>query len=234
MAAASLREDGPSMIVEHDLDCGAVYGRRRRDLMATAADLSGGQLAVTVPATPAWTVHDVLAHVVGIAADLNAGRFGTGDPDAWSADQVRERRDRSVAQLAAEWEREGPQFEDGLRVLGYEIGAHYVGDLLQHELDIHDALGLPPVVDGDAVTAALDFYLDDLHVRLVERRIGGVEVSCGTRRLTVGGGQVVAALEASELDLLRALAGRRSEAEVRAFTWTGNVEDVLPALDAYA
>ena len=69
-----------------------------------------------------WTVRDVVAHVVGIAADLNAGRFGSGSADDWAAEQVRSRKDRSVDELSDEWDLEAPRFEDGLRLFGYELG----------------------------------------------------------------------------------------------------------------
>ncbi len=41
------------------------------------------------------------------------------------------------------WDREAPTFERGLRELGYEIGSHYVADLLIHLVDVRAALDLP-------------------------------------------------------------------------------------------
>jgi hypothetical protein len=120
-------------------------------------------LARTVPATPAWSVRDAVAHVVGIAHDLNAQRFDVTDPDTWTARQVRERRDASIDDLEAEWDREAPRFEDGLRLMGYEVGNHFVGDLLQHLADIEHAAGLDPIDDDEALAVGLDFYLDTCH-----------------------------------------------------------------------
>ena len=99
--------------------------------------------------------------MVGIAADLNAQRFDVVDPDQWTARQVLERQDRAVDELAEEWAREAPLFEEGLRLLGYEIGSHYVGDLLQHTADVRHALGLGILADDEALAVGLDFYLGE-------------------------------------------------------------------------
>jgi len=54
------------------VDTGDVYERVREDFVATVSALSDDELTLPVPATPSWSVRDVLAHVVGLAADLNA------------------------------------------------------------------------------------------------------------------------------------------------------------------
>ena len=51
-------------------DAGVVYERVRRDFVGLLASCSEQELATPVPATPEWRVRDVLAHVVGLAADL--------------------------------------------------------------------------------------------------------------------------------------------------------------------
>ena len=50
-------------------DWGALYAEHVADLSALAGDLTEDQLATLVPATPAWTVHEVLAHLAGSASD---------------------------------------------------------------------------------------------------------------------------------------------------------------------
>ena len=69
------------------IDTGAVYERTKRAFVVT---VTGADVDHVVPATPAWTVRDVLAHVIGLAADLNAQRFPDPEDDggvAWSAQQ---------------------------------------------------------------------------------------------------------------------------------------------------
>ena len=60
-------------------------------MAATVAELADDELQALVPATPEWRVRDVLAHVVGLAADLNAQRFPAADDaggSAWAAQQA--------------------------------------------------------------------------------------------------------------------------------------------------
>ena len=222
------------MIVDRAADCGALYDHERTTVMALAAGLTAEQLATPVPATPAWTVHDVLAHVVGIAADLNTQDFGSGDPDAWTARQVDRRRSRSVADLALEWAAEAPRFTEGLALFGYELGSHYVGDLVQHVADIHHALGLPRRDDDDpSLVVALDFYLDSFHETLREADIGSVAMVVSGEPWELGSGPVVAWLTTGRFEIFRALGGRRSEAQIRALAWTGHAEPVVGLVSRY-
>jgi hypothetical protein len=225
------------MIVERDVDCGIVYQRLRRRLMATVRSLDSDVLALTVPATPAWSVRDAVAHVIGIAHDLNAQRFDVIDPDEWTARQVRERRDATIDDLEVEWDREAPRFEEGLRLMGYEVGSHFVGDLLHHAADIHHAVGLERIDDDDeALAVGLDFYLDRCHQDLVAHDRGslGVQAKDPPRdRWTLGASSEVATLEATRYELFRALGGRRSQRQLRAMTWTGDVDEVVGLLTSY-
>ncbi|HKE75106.1 MAG TPA: maleylpyruvate isomerase N-terminal domain-containing protein [Acidimicrobiales bacterium] len=224
------------MIVERDVDCGLIYERLRRRLMATVRSLDDDALALTVPATPAWSVRDAVAHVIGVAHDLNAQRFDTTDPDAWTARQVRERRETAIDDLEVEWDHEAPRFEEGLRLLGYGVGSHFVGDLLQHVADIHHAVGLEPIGDAEALVVGLDFYLDSCHQALVAHDRGslGVQATDQPRdRWTLGAGREVATLDATRYELFRALGGRRSRRQIRAMAWTGDVDAVAGVLTSY-
>jgi uncharacterized protein (TIGR03083 family) len=222
------------VIVEREVDCGALYDRERRALIELAKGLPAADLHRTVPATPAWSVHDVIAHLVGITADLNAQDFGDGDGDAWTARQVTRRRDRSVAELGAEWDEEAPTFTAGLALFGYELGSHYLGDLLQHVADVHHALGLPRRADDDqTLVVALDFYLDSFHQTLLDAAVGSVEVVTSSDRWLLGAGPTVASLSTGRFEAFRSLGGRRSEAQLRALAWTGDVDRVLGLVSRY-
>jgi uncharacterized protein (TIGR03083 family) len=224
------------MIVERDVDCGAIYERQRRALVELLRRLDDAQLRTVVPASPLWSVRDVLAHVVGIAADLNALHFPSGEAgaDAWTADQVELRRDRSVDDLAREWDVEAPRFEGGLRLLGYEVGSHYVADLAQHDTDVRAALGRPHRDDEEVLTVSLDFYLDYVHQLLVDARVdGALHVRAPDEEWIVGHGAIAATLRASTFDLFRAFGGRRSVRQLRALPWIGDVERMLPFARCY-
>lgn len=149
-----------------------------------------------VPATPDWTVHDVVAHLVGLAADLNAQRFPADDDaggDAWGAAQVARGHGRTVADLLAEWDAEGPVFDAGLQLFGAETETHFVGDLVTHVLDVGEALGMTIDVGDAAVAMALEHYTTFVTERL--------DAHCATMPAAVD------ALPA--LDRLRLLSARR-------------------------
>jgi hypothetical protein len=99
------------VVPERDVDCGELYEQVRQRFLEVERSCDATARATVVPATPAWTVHDVLSHLVGITVDLNAGNFGgTLDPDAWTAAQVDARRGSPVDALAAD----GPALAVGL------------------------------------------------------------------------------------------------------------------------
>src|SRR4051794_4449375 len=221
------------MVPERPVDPAALYEAERVAFLALLRSVTTEQLGRVVPATPAWTVHDVLAHLVGITADLNAQRFGGGDADAWTELQIEARRLSSIDELAAEWDREGPQFETGLRLFGYQFGAHYLGDLVLHVADVKIALGLPAERDDIVIAVALDFYLASLEESLQQIEAGAVEVRVGNECWRLGRGKTRSSLEADRFELLRALGGRRTLPQVAAMAWTGDSDAIVPLVSRY-
>ncbi len=215
------------------VDCGEIYDAAKARFVALIRGLDADGLTTLVPATPDWCVRDALAHVVGIAADLNTGDLSSVDPDTWTATQVASRRDRTIAEVVAEWDHEAPTFEDGLRLFGYELGSHFVGDLHAHLQDVRAALGLDPDCDEVTVRVALDFYLDSWSEDLIAAGIGAVRVVADGEERVVGTGGVVASVTAPAFELLRALSGRRSAAQIGAFAWTGDAARVIPTMSRY-
>ncbi|PQM47529.1 hypothetical protein C1Y40_02277 [Mycobacterium talmoniae] len=118
------------------------YRAARQRVADVVSTLSDDQLRTPVPATPGWTVHDVLAHLVGGAADLSSGRLDGAPGDAWTARHVGERRHQSVAELLAEWERVAPGTESALAQSKLS-GPNLAGDVIGHEADLREALRLP-------------------------------------------------------------------------------------------
>jgi uncharacterized protein (TIGR03083 family) len=221
------------MVPERDVDCGAIYEDARQELLALLRSLTPQQLATVVPATPDWAVRDVLAHVVGINHDLNRLTFGTRGDESWTAVHVETRRDHGIEDMAAEWDREAPQFEQGLRDLGYGVGSHFVGDLLHHYCDVTHALQLPRPSDELRLAVALDFYLSFFEEQLDEEKIGSVEVTVADEHWALGSGDQIAAVSAPRYEMFRSLGGRRSEEQIRALEWRGDVDAVLPVISRY-
>lgn len=214
-------------------DCGARYETLRQDLIAIVGGLSAADRERPVPATPAWSVRDVLGHVTGITEDLNHLNFDAADADAWTRAQVERHRDEPLESTIATWDREAPTFERGLRELGYEIGSHYVADLLVHVIDVRAALALPIDHDDPAVWVALDFYLDTLGVDLADAHVGALAVETGPETRVVGPGDVAASVTAEAFEILRACAGRRTADAMAAYRWSGDVDAFLGRISRY-
>ena len=176
---------------------------------------------------------DVVAHLVGITSDLNAGQFGSGDADTWTAAQVHTRRERWIDELATEWDEEASKFEQGLRLLGYEIGSHYVGDLLQHTSDIRHAVGEPSIDDDQALVIGLDFYLDSFHEALTAADVGSVAIQVPDETWVLGSGPLIASLAANRFSSFDVSAADAAKGRFRALAWSGTVEDVLTVISLY-
>jgi uncharacterized protein (TIGR03083 family) len=221
------------VVPERDLDPAEMYELERVAFIAFLRRQSRDRLDVMVPATPGWGVRDVLAHLVGITADLNAEQFGNGDGDAWTAAQVASRRGRSVDELAIEWDREAPTFEHGLRLFGYTFAAHYLADLLQHVIDVRAALEMAWMPADQHLAVALDFYLTSFDEALAAAGAGAVDVRAGDERWRLGDGDAIASVSASRFELFRALGGRRTRQEIRSLGWDGHVDAVVDMVSRY-
>src|SRR4051794_23042638 len=121
-------------------DWGALYKEHVADLSALAGDLTEEQLAMAVPATPAWTVHEVLAHLAGCASDAVTGRMDSAPGPEWTSRHVSERARLPVADVMAELQ----AHEDAIAesVVDNPRPA-LVWNIVVHHADLHEALGKP-------------------------------------------------------------------------------------------
>lgn len=190
---------------------GAYRGVRER-VASLARAASPEQLDAVVPATPLWSAHDVLAHMVGVGADVLAQRLDGVATDPWTAAQVEERRGRSSDDLLAEWDDVGPRFEDVIRGLPDAVSGQIVFDAVTHEHDLRHAFARLGCRDSDAVAIAFDW--------IVTMR-GGASASLRieTEAGTFGGDDPEATVRTSRFEFVRATVGRRSVAQVAALAW---------------
>ncbi len=198
----------------------AYRGVRERVTALVAATPS---TATMVAACPAWRVHDLVAHLTGVAADLTAGNVEGAGSDPWTAAQVEARRDRATADVLAEWDQLGPPIEAMLDQLG-PPGRQTVMDAVTHEHDLRGALGQPGARDSDAVLIGSGWLGN------VARRVAPLLVRSTTgEEWTPSDGEPVATLTVEPFDLLRSFTGRRTEAEIRALDWDGDVDALVPS-----
>ena len=169
------------------------------------------------PATPEWCVHDVVAHLVGVPDDVVHGRLDGIASDPWTQAQVDKRKGVATADLLAEWNENGPAFEELLAGAPAEIAGQAIFDAAAHEHDLRHALGRPGARDSDAIAVAWDWIVD-------ARTRGGEPAVCfvvdGVEQVS-GAGEVVARVAAPRFELFRAVSGRRAAVEIEKYQWDG-------------
>ena len=215
-----------------DREWSALYAAGRQslsDLVLEHAAAAG----TSTPACPEWTVHDVVAHVTGIAADLVAQRLDGVGTDAWTSAQVDSRRDRTIEQIVDEWTSIAPQFESGLDLLGPGAGQPSVSDLTIHEHDARGALNAPGNRESDGIAVAFEYYAQSLGARVTEHGLPALRLIGDGDEQVAGDGEPTATVRATRFDLVRTLSGRRSSAQVRALDWTGDPTPYLDVISAY-
>lgn len=195
--------------------------------------LSPDRASTPVPACPDWSVKDLLAHVVGVAADVVGGDEPDDHNEAWTQAQVDARRDADVADLLAEW---AGSAERLVAWMG-EHGTRPLNDVVIHEQDLRGALGEAGARDTtglrtirDRMAARFSTAAEALPpLLMVEYRDDDVEPWHHVTRGSENDAAVV--LSADGFELFRALTSRRTAEQVRAMTVRG---DVTPYLDALA
>jgi uncharacterized protein (TIGR03083 family) len=218
------------------MDAADIYADVRSRMIDLALATPADALAGQVPATPAWTGRQLIAHMVGIPSDVLAGRLDGVGSDEWSARQVAEREGKSVEELADEWRSTAEAFDGLVRSGPPGMTGALVADIAQHELDLRGLLDQPA---PDACAAAVDFGLNTmvffLDKRVKKAELGALRLNAGNQEWTVGPGESepVATLTTTPTELFRVIAGRRSAAQVRALDWSGDPEPYLPLLSAF-
>ena len=194
---------------------GAAYGGVRRRVTEVIRGADPAALDEIATATPEWRVRDVLAHLVGVPADVMAGKLDGVATEPWTRAQVDARRGASVDDMLTEWDEMGPQFEAALAGVPFEMAGQAVFDAVTHEHDIRGALGAPGARDSDAVDIAWEWILG------ARTRANAPCICYVTEegKDISGVGDVVVTIEAPRFELIRAVTGRRTAAEIEGYGW---------------
>src|SRR3954447_14239191 len=122
---------------------GALYEDTRQrvvTLVRDAAAQDSDAATAPVPACAGWRVRDVIAHLSGLATDIESGNLDGAASDEWTAAQVDARRDLNVNDVLAESDEVGPKLACFLDDFPGRYGAQVVADVSVHEQDIRGAL----------------------------------------------------------------------------------------------
>jgi uncharacterized protein (TIGR03083 family) len=175
-----------------------------------------------VPATPGWTVHDVIAHLTGVAEDLAGGWKPTGGPTPeWTAGHVARGAGIPTPELLDKWSALSPAVE---KLVDNGIWP-VVMDVVSHEHDVRAALGDASGRDDEFIAVAAKVLLRTLGPSkplLVETerhqiRVGPEEGEPITLRTT-------------SWEAFRWRLGRRSPEQLAAMDWSADPTPVLHEL----
>lgn len=195
---------------------------------------------VVVPACPGWTVHQTVAHLVGVAQDVASANLEGVASEAWTQAQLERLRQYGVDELLDLWGESVDPLTARLTQGAPELAAgQLVFDVLSHEHDIRGALGESGSRTDDlGYQAALGFLatMFDLAfrhtgraaMRLTTPSIGTVQLSdpeTATDELVI---------ELSDFEALRAFGGRRSVRQLSALPWHGDPPNPPPAASNHA
>jgi uncharacterized protein (TIGR03083 family) len=209
------------------------YRATRARIVDRVAVLDHADSRRVVPACPAWTIRDTLAHVTGIAADLGAGRMPDSNTQEWIDKHVSDRKDRPLDRVVDEWLTAG--VEGFIERSG---SGQLLLDVCAHEHDICQALGHVGDRESDAVLVCLSAMSELLRKDLLAKGApGAVALTSRGQSWTVGEGPVGLMLAAEPFELLRIFGSRRSENQMRALPWQngdGSDADVGPWLGLLA
>jgi uncharacterized protein (TIGR03083 family) len=214
-----------------DVDLGASYRTVRERLTDLVGALSEAELETSVPGCPLWRVRDVLAHLTGATADFVARDFEGAPGPAWTARHVDARRDKSVAEILDEWGRIAPVAEAELTELGHLPQS--VVDVVTHEQDIRGAAGQPGFRDDDIAVWAAGFSVSNLGKKLTGAGLPALRVRSDSGERVLGEGEPGVTLDATDFEVIRAVFGRRSRAQLEAMAWDGDPQPYLEHLNIF-
>ena len=173
-------------------DAAALYAQARARVTKLLSDVSEEDAKTPVATCPNWNVHDVVAHLAGVCADVLSGNIAGVASDPWTAAQVDARRERTLAEIVAEWNEVAPQVEAFANNFPGRVSQQFLTDGITHEHDIRLALGRPGERDCEAVRVGADFMVMGFGAALRAYGLGPLEVSAGDQSWVVGGGERVA------------------------------------------
>ena len=210
------------------------------------------QWAAPIPTRPQWSVKDTLAMLAGFAHALIEGRWTEDYSDSWADHEIldglhvvldrliAERRDRSGDEIIVEWEghaarlermMEGDEpFPEGTHPF---VGWSYLWAVVQNSYNIWAALGIVKARDFKATVLCLESAVMWLDMRLQATGSPALRLRAGATEWVVGDGAPAASVGAPAFELFRALSGRRSLDQIRAFDWEGDPEQYMEVFSPF-
>ncbi|MFB6718511.1 maleylpyruvate isomerase N-terminal domain-containing protein [Kribbella sp. NPDC056345] len=190
-----------------------LYAAARERISAAVRDLGPADLQRIVPACPDWTVHNLVSHLAGVAADFATGNLDGAPEPEWTAVQVDARRGRPIDAVLDEWALAGHAVEQVVTggTTSHPLVCNPWVDAGTHEADLHGLLGIgrPPADLALATVTWVESYDP-----------GPLTVITPDGTFHLAGEAPTAEVRTSTYELFRALFGRRNAAQIAAWSWS--------------
>lgn len=229
-----------------------IFDGLRKEIGSTVSRLSEEELEKELPATPGWSAKDIVCHLTGdlvsfLASDFPAEFFQSIGDDAavrvlneWTTQHVAERRDLPLDAILKEWEEasrpitammRGEQpWPDGTPIFSDRV---LITDAAVHRHDIYGAFNIEVDRSDAPVRISLTSYVAITGMRLGSDGIAPLRLEVEDKSYDFGAGEPGATVKATRFELFRALSGRRSPEQIRAYAWTGDPEPYIPYFYPY-
>lgn len=209
------------------MDAVEQWTQAQQRVIDLVAPLSTEQANQRVPATPDWTVRELLSHMIGVDVDTVAGTADGDLSDTWTQGHVDSRSDADVAALVAEWRGVTEATQAWMRA----NDPSPLGDVIIHEQDLRGALGQSGARDSEGLAAIRDTFSGMFDAAVEKTGAGAVELRGESWSHTAGTGEPALVLAGSDFDLTRAIMTRRSESQLQSYVVQG---ELAPFRDAFA
>lgn len=227
-------------------DLAEIFDGLRVEISSTVSELSEDELERKLPAAPEWIIKDVVCHLTGdivcvLASDFPGEFFRSfGDEQAirvlneWTNKHVTSRSGLPLEAILKEWEEAARPITAMMR--GEQEWPENVppfadrallADAAVHRQDIFGALGITKDRSDAAIRIGLSGYIAVLGMRLAGDGIPPLRLEVEDKSYNAGDGEPGATVKASRFEFFRALSGRRSPDQIRAYEWTGDPEPYI-------
>lgn len=156
------------------------------------------QAASTVPTCPIWTAKELSCHMYGVCDDLLNGRLEGIGSDDWTQAQVERHGSKPLGDLLDEWAASAAAFDEIVPQFPEPANCQLIMDLATHEHDLRLALASPGAQDDPSLAIGAEYMLISIRAKDAEFA------------------EQIEGLGLSDFELLRALTGRRSMAQLEA------------------
>jgi uncharacterized protein (TIGR03083 family) len=207
-------------------DLSAAYHATRARISALVAELDDAELARVVPACPEWTVHDLLAHVVGLPEAITSGDRPSDDHQTWLEGLIATRRTASVSSLVERWQ----ACADATSALVDGSGGLLLLDLVTHEQDLRGAVGRPGARGAPEGRAILQAELAALVPGFIDAGLGALVIDAEGTQWASHLVRPGCTLHIDPWEASRVLESRRTAEEILALPATGDIEPYIPVI----